>query len=304
MQTSLEGEPTSKTPRVPPALSPGINVPHQGEDPKAVSAMPAAAKPAALQLDAFVNDFVKSIVSKVKSELVAEAQCTAPHDTSRAGAASLPPTLLFTEGKSAANVSPHKGRSAAARPLSHRPQHSVGQLPHKTHSAADADQNCSSVQVMSGWNAAVQPELPQIQPEPPQPEPHSPQPQPELHRSEAEVPQTHPSQALAAESGKQTWEVSTAAATVAGRQLAGPSTATTADSQAGQAGTAAESRTEQPGTEEVVHDLVQGLLEAVIRHAQPEQVTATASAFLQLRCNAVLAIRTASSVRYMKCGLC
>lgn len=124
LQARLEGEPTWKTPRVPPAESPGITPLAQEADSQASTTPASPASPDALQLDAFVSSYVEGIVSQAKSELVAEAlQATPLKGSTRAGAAVTPGSLAFTQGSSAGSTaSPHKSRSASGptKALTHR----------------------------------------------------------------------------------------------------------------------------------------------------------------------------------------
>lgn len=127
LQARLEGEPTSKTPRVPPAQSPGITplgqeADSQEADSKASTTKPAPTAPSALQLNAFVDSYVEGIVLEAKSELLAEAHSSPPKTMSAdADAPVTPSTLPFTEGSSGVGTaSAQTGRSSAARAASHR----------------------------------------------------------------------------------------------------------------------------------------------------------------------------------------
>ena len=120
LQAGLEGEPTWKTPRVPPAQSPGITLLAQEADSQTSTTKAAPASPDALQLDAFVDKYVESIVSKAKSELVAEALHSTPLKGDamiKGGAPVTPGSLAFTQGSSAGSTaSPHKSRPSRAQP--------------------------------------------------------------------------------------------------------------------------------------------------------------------------------------------
>lgn len=144
LQAGLEGEPTWKTPRVPPAQSPGITPLAQEADAQASTTAAAPVIPDALQLDAFVNNYVESIVSQAKSELVAEAQQTTPlKGSTQAAAAMTPGSLAFTQGSSAGSTaSPHKGRSASGptKALPHRAQPRPLQVPLALHAASPGSQ--------------------------------------------------------------------------------------------------------------------------------------------------------------------
>lgn len=122
LQAGLEGEPTWKTPRVPPAQSPGITPLSQEADSRTSTTKAAPAVHEALQLDVFVHSYVESIVSEAKSELLAEARHTSQETTSiQRGVPDMPASPAFTQGSSAGSTAtPHKGRSARAGP--HRAQ--------------------------------------------------------------------------------------------------------------------------------------------------------------------------------------
>jgi hypothetical protein len=296
----LEGEPTSKTPRVPPAQSPGMTCLLQAAQPEATAAQPAAAS--ALQLEAFVNDFVENLVSEVKSELTAEAQSTA----GQSGITHKEAPLPFTEGSSAVSPSPQKAHSAAAKRTPNRNQSSAKRSLHKpalslalaAQLQASDEQRSSSV-----LSTARQPETAgdasQSQANVLESQAESSQPQTELSQAQAA------SQASSAVPGKQTQTASSAEtaaisgqanesrASAEGSQIAetlsaavysqaARSGSAAEDNQASQAATAIEYETEHADTVrsekehvdtvEVVHDLVQELLEAVARHGTPHKV--------------------------------
>lgn len=142
LQTGLEGEPTWKTPRVPPAQSPGITPHAQEAESQASTTAAAPAAPDALQLDAFVNQYVESIVSQSKSELVAEAlQATPLKGSTRAGTAVTRGSLAFTQGSSAGStLSPHKSRSASGPTKPHRAQPRPLPVPLALHAASPGSQ--------------------------------------------------------------------------------------------------------------------------------------------------------------------
>ncbi len=258
LQFTLEGEPTSKTPRVPPAQSPGINAMHQHEI-AAVSSKPSPANSAGL--DAFVHDFVDSLVSEVKSELMAEAQGTAAQRSSHADASAVQSSLPFTEGSSAAvSPSPHKAQLAAAKGTPHKGsvtrgqsggQSSVKRLSHRPVSAAShAHAESSQAQPESQGDASIF-------------EAHPIQSQPKAQDTAQTLAQPEP-QELASQSDR-----------AAGNGQAGAKVTVAANSQAG---TAEEAEAEQPDTVSLVHDLVQELLGAVTRHAQTSKVMADLAA--------------------------
>ena len=139
LQAGLEGEPTWKTPRVPPAQSPGITpLAHEADS----QASTFAVAPVSLDalLDAFVSNYVESIVSQAKSDLVAEAlQATPLKGSTRAGAAVTPGSLAFTQGSSAGSTaSPHKSRSASGptKALPHKAQPRPMQVPLAQHTVS------------------------------------------------------------------------------------------------------------------------------------------------------------------------
>lgn len=159
LQAALEGEPTWKTPRVPPAQSPGITPLAQEVDSQMSTTKAAPALPDA-QLDGFVNDYVDSIVSKAKSELFAEALQSMPHIRSaQAAAPETPGSLAFTQGSSAGSTaSPHKGQSGSfpAR-APHRAQPSPSHIPLAQHAvlAGGQQQQGPAVAVSSTMQAAT-----------------------------------------------------------------------------------------------------------------------------------------------------
>ena len=129
LQARLEGEPTSKTPRVPPAQSPGITplgqeANSQEADSKTSTTRLAHTTSTVLQLNAFVDSYVEGIVSEAKSELVAEALNSPPKTRSaHVDAPVTPGPLPFTEGSSGAGTAlAQKERSSAAKVTSHRAQ--------------------------------------------------------------------------------------------------------------------------------------------------------------------------------------
>ena len=160
LQAGLEGEPTWKTPRVPPAQSPGITPLAHEADSHTSTTQAAPASLDALRLDAFVHNYVESIVSKAKSELVAEElhSTTLKGDTPP-GAPATPGSLAFTQGSSAGStVSPHKGRSGSgpAKAGPHRAQHRPLYMPLSPHvvSASKQQQQGPDVVVSSSTQAA------------------------------------------------------------------------------------------------------------------------------------------------------
>ena len=164
LQTGLEGEPTWKTPRVPPAQSPGITPLAQEADSQTSTAQAAPASPDALQLDAFVNSYVEGIVSNAKSELVAETLHSTPlKGDTPPGAPVTPGSLAFTQGSSAGSTaSPHKGRSGSnpAKAGTHRAQPRPGHMPLSPHAdSASKQQQSPDVAVSSNTQAARGSEL-------------------------------------------------------------------------------------------------------------------------------------------------
>lgn len=166
LQAGLEGEPTWKTPRVPPAQSPGITPLTQEADSQLSITKAAPAFPDALQLDAFVNVYVESIVSEAKSELLAEALHATPQKSStQAGAPEAQASLAFTQGSSAGSTAnPHKSRSAPARAGPHKAQPSPVQVPLAQHAVTAGRQQqqlgpdvpvSSSTQAGSGLEATA-----------------------------------------------------------------------------------------------------------------------------------------------------
>lgn len=154
LQAGLEGEPTWKTPRVPPAQSPGITSLAQEADSQTSTTKAAPASSDALQLDAFVNKYVESIVSKAKSELVAEALHSTPlKGDFRTGAPVTPGSLAFTKGSSAGSTaSPHKGRSGSG-PAKAGPSRAQ---PHPLHTSLSRDAvSASKEQQQQGPVAAI-----------------------------------------------------------------------------------------------------------------------------------------------------
>ena len=136
LQAGLEGEPTWKTPRVPPAQSPGITPLTQEADSQTSTTKAAPAVPQEVQLNAFVNNYVESIVSEAKSELLAEEW---QESSTQGGAPETPQSLAFTQGSSAGSTAtPHKGRSGSARAGQgpHRAQPSPMQVPLAQHADA------------------------------------------------------------------------------------------------------------------------------------------------------------------------
>ena len=115
VQEQLDCQPFSKTPRVPPAETPGIRKPHAD-----FVADPASPGPKAAQLDAFVSSFIDNIISAVKLELTA-AVMTA--DTAPASVAALPPastiSAQFQQGNVEADVQPIPGSSPSAAAVEH-----------------------------------------------------------------------------------------------------------------------------------------------------------------------------------------
>ena len=153
LQAGLEGEPTWKTPRVPPAQSPGITPLAQEADSQTSTTKEAPVSPDALQLDAFVDNYVESIVSKAKSELVAEALHSTPLKRGYPPDAPMTPgSLTFTQGSSAGStVSPLKGRSGSGLVKAglHRAQPRPLHMPMSQHAGS------ASKQQQQGPNVAV-----------------------------------------------------------------------------------------------------------------------------------------------------
>ncbi len=303
----MEGEPTSKTPRVPPAQSPGITCLLQAAEPEATAAKPAAAS--ALHLEAFVNDFVEHLVSEVKSELVAEAQSTA----GQSGISHKEPPLPFTEGSSAVSPSPQKAHSGAAKRTPSRNQSSAKRSLHKPASspALAAHPQASDELSSSGLSTARQPETAgvasQDQANVSESQAESSQPQTELSEAQAAsrassaVPCKQTRTASSAETAAVTGHANESHASAEGSQVAETLSAAVysqaagtgsaaKDNEAGQAATAVEyetehvdtveSETEHVDTVKVVHDLVQELLEAVARHGAPHKVICAAEIVL------------------------
>ena len=302
LQAGLEGEPTSKTPRVPPAQSPGMTCLLQAAQPEATAAKPAAAA-SALHLEAFVTDFVENLVSEVKSELAAEAQSTA----GQSGISQREPHLPFTEGSSAVSPSPQKAHAGAAKRTPGRNQSSAKRSLHKPASspALPAQPQASEEQMSSSvLSIARQPETAG---DASQSQANVLESQTELSqaqtapRASSAVPykhmQTVSSAEAAAISGQANDSCASAESSRAAETLsaavygqAARSGSAAEDNEAGQAATATEcetghvdtvqSKTEHVNTVEVVHDLVQELLEAVARHGTPHKVTSAAEVML------------------------
>ena len=240
---------------------------HQEADTAAAPAKPAAAT--ALQLDIFVNGFVEDIVSEVKSELVAEAQSNASQRKTRVEAPLLPASLSFTEGSSAAvSPSPHK-----ARPGALKGQSSTNRSAHKPSSASAAQDQGSLQLSSSALSSTAQTELPREdaankdQTWSPSAQAESSQPQTELFQ----VQDTSQVSATASSQPAEHKPASLTARTAGDDQAAQSSTAVT-DSHTGLATTAGESEAQHVDNVEVVHALVQELLEVVVRHAAPDKV--------------------------------
>ena len=237
----------------------------------------AAAKPAAataVHLDIFVNDFVESIVSEVKSELVAETQSNSSHRNVHVEAPLLPASLSFTEGSSAAvSPSPHKARPGALKGTPNKGQSSTNRSAHKPSSASAAQDQGSLQLSSSALSSTAQTELPREdaankdQTWSPSAQAESSQPQTELFQ----VQDTSQVSATASSQPAEHKPASLTARTAGGDQAAQSSTAVT-DSHTGQATTAGESEAQHVDTVEVVHALVQELLEVVVRHAAPDKV--------------------------------
>ncbi|DBA97191.1 TPA: hypothetical protein ACH3X1_014950 [Trebouxia sp. C0004] len=295
-EAGLEGEPTSKTPRVPPAQSPGITCLLQAAEPGATTAKPAAAA-SALHLEAFVSDFVENLVSEVKSELVAKAQSKA----GQSGISHKDPSLPFTEGSSAFSPSPQKAHSGAAKRTPSRNQSSAKRSLHKPASspALAAQPQASDELSSSVLSTARQREIAgpasQDRANVLESQAESSQPHIELSRAQAasrassalpcKQAQTARSAETAAE-GRESAEGSQVAETLSAAvcNQAARTGSVAEDNEAGQAATVVEydtelvdtveSETEHADTVEVVHDLVQELVEAVARHAAPDMVDA------------------------------
>ena len=262
----------------------------QAAQPEATAAQPAAAS--ALHLEAFVNDFVENLVSEVKSELVAEAQSTA----GQSGISHQEPPLPFTEGSSAVSPSPQKAHSGAAKRTPCRNQSSAKRSLHKPASspALAARPQASDELSSSVLSAARQPETAgaasQDQANVPESQAESLRPQTELSQAQAAsrassaVPCKQTQTVSSAETAATSGEANESHASAEGSQVAEPLSAAVysqaaragsaaEDNEAGQAATASEYETERVDTVEVVHDLVQELLEAVARHGTPHKVT-------------------------------
>ena len=158
LQARLEGEPSSKTPRVPPAQSPGITpVDQEAESCASVTkAALTAAVPTDQQLDDFVTSYVDGIVSEVKSELVADAfnSRLLRENRSQADASEISIPSVFTEGSSAQS---HRGRPGTAKASPHRAHPSHVHQPAPSASSANNQQQpdeseaaCSDCQTAVG----------------------------------------------------------------------------------------------------------------------------------------------------------
>ncbi len=280
----------------------------QASQPEVTAAKPVAAS--ALHLEAFVNDFAENLVSEVKSELVAEAQSTA----GQSGISHKEPPLPFTEGSSAVSPSPQKAHSGAAKRTPGRNQSSAKRSLHKpalSPSLAAQPQASDEQTSSSVLSTARQPETAgaasQSQANVLESQAESSQPQTELSQAQAasqassSVPCKQTQTASSAETAATSGQANESRASTEGSQVAeslsaavysqaARSGSAAQDNKAGQAATATEYETEhvdnvQSATEhvdhvEVVHDLVQELLEAVARHGTPHKVTSAAEVSL------------------------
>ncbi len=256
-------------------------------------------------MEAFVNDFVENLVSEVKSELVAEAQSAA----GQSGISHKEPPLPFTEGSSAVSPSPQKAHSGAAKRTPSRNQSSAKRSLHKPASspALAAQPQASDELSSSVLSTARQPETAgaasQDQANVSESQAESSQPQTELSQAQAAsrassaVPCKQTQTASSAETAAISGQANESRASTEGSQVAESLSAAVysqaartgsaaEDHQEGRAATATEyktghvdtveSETEHVDTVEVVHDLVQELLEAVARHAAPDKVNSAA----------------------------
>lgn len=245
---------------------------HQEADREAAPAKPAAAT--ASQLDIFVNGFIEDIVSEVKSELVAEAQSNTSHTNAHVEAPLLPASLSFTEGSSAAvSPSPHKARPGALKGTPNRGQPSTNRSAHKASSASAAQDQGSLELSLSMLSFTAQTESPQ-EDAADKDQTWSPAAQAESSQLQTELCQEQDTSQIDAAASSQPAEHQPAslAATTAGGDQAAQSITGVTGSHTGQATTAGESEAQHVDTVEVVHALVQELLEVVVRHAAPDKV--------------------------------
>ena len=242
---------------------------HQEADTAAAPAKPAAAT--ALQLDIFVNGFVEDIVSEVKSELVAEAQSNASQRKTHIEAALLPASLSFTEGSSAAvSPSPHKARLGALKGTPNRGQPS-NRSAHKPNSASAAQEQGLLELSLPVLSSTAQIELPQKDAAN-KDETWSPEAQAESSQLQTELCQEQDTSQVSAAASSQAAAPASLTATTAGGDQAAQSSTGATGSHTGPAPTAGESEAQHVDTVEVVHTLVQELLEVVVRHAAPDKV--------------------------------
>ena len=215
-------------------------------------------------LDAFVDDFVGNLISEVKSELVGEAQGSPTHERHPISSA-LPQDLPFTAGSSAP-PSPYKGRSRSVKGTPHKGQSSTPQSLSKPGRQTATENHNSDVVSSSSATAPAHEEPVQAQGRS-QDQPCMPDAQ--AQSSQVGMPQApHTARASAPDSHK---EIGQAGVGEAAADYSGECGTLSADQRC-QASAAREAGAEQPGSVELVHDVVQDLLDAVTQDTQPDKV--------------------------------